>query len=61
MTKTILKNTEIAVKKDTKSEAKCANCGKKLFIITKNSAKKADIVVEIKCNRCKTINNIALN
>ena len=55
--------TEVAIKKDSVTDAKCFNCGKKLFECDKfqgKTAKISGICVSIKCNRCKQLNHFVL-
>lgn len=55
--------TEMVIKKDGITDAKCSYCGKKLFECDKSQAKTAKIggiCVSIKCNRCKQLNHFTL-
>ena len=54
---------EILTKKEQGADARCCNCGKKLFETTKsltNTAKNTGILVKIKCNRCGNLNDFCL-
>ena len=50
---------KIVAEKDKQTEARCFNCGKKLFECNKSkesTAKNTGICVSIICNRCKKMN-----
>lgn len=54
---------EILTKKEQNADARCWNCGKKLFETTKNltnPAKNTGVLVRIKCNRCGKMNDFCL-